>query len=55
LRTTWPSRVSYLTTAVVVVAVDLLWGVVVGVVVHVVATRFSRHRGVEPAAEGVSP
>jgi SulP family sulfate permease len=55
LRTTWPSRVSYLTTAVVVVAVDLLWGIVVGVVVHVVATRFSRHRGAEPAAEGVSP
>lgn len=38
LRTTWPSRLSYLTTAAVVVAVDLIWGIIVGVAVHAIAS-----------------
>lgn len=44
LRTTWPSRLSYLTTAVVVVAVDLIWGVVIGVAVHAIASWGSSRR-----------
>lgn len=38
LRTTWPSRLSYLTTAAVVVAVDLIWGIIFGVAVHAIAS-----------------
>ena len=39
LRTTWPERLAYLTTAVSVVAIDLIWGTVLGIIVHAVSTR----------------
>lgn len=41
MRTTWPNRLSYLATAAVVVSVDLMWGIVVGVLVHLISTRVS--------------
>jgi SulP family sulfate permease len=44
LRTTWPERIAYLTTAVGVVAIDLIWGTVLGIVAHAVATRIARRR-----------
>lgn len=34
LRTTWPERISYLVTAACVVAIDLIWGMAIGIVVH---------------------
>ena len=42
LRTTWPERIAYLTTAVGVVAIDLIWGTVIGIVIHTVATHITR-------------
>jgi SulP family sulfate permease len=42
LRTTWPERIAYLTTAVGVVAIDLIWGTVIGIVVHTVTTHITR-------------
>ncbi|MTA33689.1 MAG: sodium-independent anion transporter [Actinobacteria bacterium] len=45
MRTTWPNRVSYLSTAAVVVSIDLIWGIIVGVLVHALSTGFSARRG----------
>jgi SulP family sulfate permease len=38
LQTVWPARLSYIVTAVSVVAVDLIWGIVLGLSVHALAT-----------------
>lgn len=34
LRTTWPSRIGYLSTAIAVVAIDLIWGIVIGLIFY---------------------
>lgn len=43
LRTTWPSRLGYLSTAIAVVAIDLIWGIVVGLIVLAVANRLTKN------------
>lgn len=42
LRTTWPERISYLVTAASVVAIDLIWGMIIGIAVHVIATAIGK-------------
>ena len=39
LRTTWPERAGFVVTALAVVALDLVWGIVIGAVVHALLTR----------------
>ncbi len=38
LRTTWPNRVAFAVTAAAVLAIDLIWGIVIGVLVHLLAS-----------------
>lgn len=40
LRTIWPERISYLVTAVAVVSIDLIWGIVIGILVRAIVIRF---------------
>lgn len=39
LRTTWPGRISYLVTAMSVIAIDLIWGMVIGIIVNLVLSK----------------
>ncbi len=41
LRTTWPSRLGYLSTAIAVVAIDLIWGIVVGLIFYGLSSRLA--------------
>jgi SulP family sulfate permease len=48
LHTVWPDRLSFVVTALGVVALDLIWGIVLGLIVHALATyaesrRTARH------------
>lgn len=45
LRTTWPNRVAYLVTAIGVVAIDLIWGIVIGIISHIVMSAIARKLG----------
>jgi sulfate permease, SulP family len=50
MRTGWADRISYLATAVFVVAVDLIWGLLIGLVVHLILNHRAlgearRHQG----------
>jgi SulP family sulfate permease len=42
LQTTYIERITYITTAVAVVAIDLIWGTILGVCVHALLQRFSK-------------
>jgi len=42
LRTTWPSRLGYLSTAIAVVAIDLIWGIVVGLIFYGLSSWLAR-------------
>lgn len=42
LRTTWPDRLAYIVTAVGVLAIDLIWGIVIGLVTHLLASAVER-------------
>jgi SulP family sulfate permease len=42
LRTTWPSRLGYLSTAIAVVAIDLIWGIVVGLIFYGLSSRLAK-------------
>jgi SulP family sulfate permease len=42
LRATWPGRISYLVTALGVVSIDLIWGTVIGIATHYVATLIEK-------------
>lgn len=44
LQTTTVERVGYLTTAIAVLAIDLLWGTLIGIVVHAIASRWQERR-----------
>ncbi|HAA79366.1 MAG: hypothetical protein ABR66_04805 [Microbacteriaceae bacterium BACL25 MAG-120322-bin65] len=44
LRTTWSERVSYLATALAVVTIDLIWGIAIGIVVHIVMSKMTTWR-----------
>jgi SulP family sulfate permease len=41
LQTIWVERLSYLATAIAVLAIDLIWGLAIGVAVHLIANRVS--------------
>lgn len=45
MRTTTVNKISFLVTAVGVVAIDLIWGTVIGVVVYIVGSRIVTKRG----------
>jgi sulfate permease, SulP family len=42
LTTTWPERIGYLSTAVMVLAIDLIWGLAIGILVHQVALKLGK-------------
>jgi len=44
LHTVWPDRLSFVVTALGVVALDLIWGIVLGLIVHALATYVESHR-----------
>jgi sulfate permease, SulP family len=44
MQTIWVERVSYLATAIAVLAIDLVWGLAIGVAIHLIATRFTKAR-----------
>lgn len=44
LQTVWPERVSYLVTAVAVIGIDLIWGIVIGIVTQWLLRRVARSR-----------
>lgn len=44
MQTIWVERLSYLATAVAVLAIDLIWGLVIGVAVHIVSAKLSSPR-----------
>lgn len=49
MQTIWVERLSYLATAIAVLAIDLIWGLAVGVAVHFIATKLSRpHSPTDP-------
>lgn len=45
LRTTWPNRIAYLVTAIGVVAIDLIWGIVIGITTHIITSAIARKLG----------
>jgi SulP family sulfate permease len=44
MQTIWVERLSYLATAVAVLAIDLIWGLAIGVAVHLIANKVSKLR-----------
>ena len=42
LQTTWPNRVVYVVTAASVLFIDLIWGLIIGVVLYVILWLISR-------------
>lgn len=42
LRTTWPGRVSYLITALSVLAIDLIWGTLIGILTYWLANAIAK-------------
>jgi SulP family sulfate permease len=44
LQTVWPARLSYVVTALSVVALDLIWGIVLGLLVHTLATYLASRK-----------
>lgn len=45
MRTTTVNKISFLVTAVGVVAIDLIWGTIIGVVVYIIGKRIAEKRG----------
>ncbi|MGV1034163.1 MAG: SulP family inorganic anion transporter [Microbacteriaceae bacterium] len=52
-RTTWPNRLGYLVTAISVVAIDLIWGIVLGTAVYALANLISRRA--KPGSNTMQP
>lgn len=44
MQTIWVGRVGYLATAIAVLAIDLVWGLAIGVAIHLITTRFTKAR-----------
>lgn len=52
LRTTLPNRIAYLTTAIAVLAIDLIWGIVIGIAVYLIAAQLDKLRNRKPREAG---
>jgi SulP family sulfate permease len=44
MQTTWPGKISYLTTSLCVVAIDLIWGTLIGIITYGFTTMVARKR-----------
>jgi SulP family sulfate permease len=44
MQTTWPGKISYLTTTLCVVAIDLIWGTLIGIITYGFTTMVARKR-----------